>query len=113
MVVFSHDGRGRELLEAETARLKALVADAERILGGALPEDVAPEKSPFLDRWILGVTPAPCLVGFSTGHPEHVGMALHLTTTPVRLLSDDLSWARTHSRWYRLGQRLDPSRSNS
>lgn len=104
MVIFSQGLAAGETLARETARLTSLVADMERILAGTLPETIVTEAPPILDRWVLGSRVVPCLVGLSTGHPELVGHNRMISTSDVWLLSDDMAWARTASRWYRLGR---------
>lgn len=104
MVVFDQGHGAGELLAAETARIRALLADMERILEGSAPEAIVLGKPPILNRWLLGNTLAPCLVGLSTGHPKLVGVDTPIATSQVLLMSDDMTWARTLSRWYRLGR---------
>ncbi|WP_348640934.1 DUF6634 family protein [Mesorhizobium sp. B2-4-17] len=48
-------------------------------------------------------------MGLSTRHPTLVGMNRPIGTSPVWLLSADMTWARTHSRWYRLGRPAERS----
>jgi hypothetical protein len=85
----------------------------ERILAGVLPEAIVSEEPPLLDRWILGNTLAPCLVGLSTGHPTLVGANRAIATSNVWLMSDDMTWARTLSRWYRLGRPAERTNLNA
>lgn len=88
----------------ETERLAALVADMESIRRGVPPEVMAGDDAPILDRWILGKRLVPCLAGLSTGHPLLPGSGRPIVTSDLWLLSEDHSWARTRSRWYRLGR---------
>ncbi|WP_394855537.1 DUF6634 family protein [Nitratireductor aquimarinus] len=39
----------------------------------------------------------------ATGHPRLVGRERSIITSDLQLLSSDQMWARTTSRWYRLG----------
>jgi hypothetical protein len=98
---------------SQARRLKALSADMERVLEGILPEAIVSEEPPLLDRWILGNTLAPCLVGLSTGHPTLVGANRAIATSNVWLMSDDMTWARTLSRWYRLGRPAERTSLNA
>jgi hypothetical protein len=93
----------------EMERLAALVADVERIHRGVRPEVLAGDDAPILDRWILGQRLVPCLAGLSTGHPELAGQNRLIGTSDLWLLSKDRSWARTLSRWYRLGRPAERS----
>lgn len=87
----------------QLARLTALVGDMESIRSGTPPEQLTDEP-PILDSWVLTQRPAICLEGLSTGHPALTGVARPIVTSDLRLISDDQTWARTHSRWYRLGR---------
>ncbi len=107
--MFSQGHAAGETLARETARLTSLVADMERILAGMLPEVIVTEAPPILDRWMFGNRVVPCLVGLSTGHPDLVGLNRAIATSDVWLMSHDRNWARTLSRWYRLGRPGDLS----
>lgn len=84
-------------------RLSRLVADMRLLRDGAAVGELALEP-PLLDQWRLAVRPAPCLVGLSTGHPKLTGHDRPIHTSDLWLLSSDGAWARTLSRWYRLGE---------
>ncbi|GGA82815.1 hypothetical protein GCM10011385_41290 [Nitratireductor aestuarii] len=91
------------LLQLE--RLKPLVADMEKVAAGMLPEEIAvPEETPTLDDWFGVALETPALAGYSTGHPRLVGTRRLITTSDLWLISHDQRWARTLSRWYRLGE---------
>ncbi|RWM39942.1 DUF6634 family protein [Mesorhizobium sp.] len=104
MVAFSIRKQQGSTFALEFARLSALVADMEAIGRGLAPEDLVEGEAPLLDRWILGHRPIPCLVGLSTGHPRLPGENRPIATSDVWLMSEDRSWARTLSRWYKLGR---------
>ncbi len=87
----------------EQARLKALVADMDKIGAGASPEDLVGDV-PLLDHWLVDQRPIPCLTGMATGHPRLVGQGRPIITSDLWLISEDRRWARTLSRWYRLGR---------
>jgi hypothetical protein len=112
-MLFSQGAKADAELVSQARRLKALSADMERVLEGILPEAIATEEPPLLDRWILGNTLAPCLVGLSTGHPTLVGANRAIATSNVWLMSDDMTWARTLSRWYRLGRPAERTSLNA
>ena len=109
MLLFN-EGRGAgEQLAVESARIRALLCDMERIVEGVLPETLVSEEPPLLDRWLLGNVLTPALVGLSTGHPVLPGTNRPIATSQVFLMSADMSWARTLSRWYRLGRPAERS----
>lgn len=98
--------------DRELARLSALVTDMKRIRFGGPPEHLAGE-APILDHWVLAHRLIPCLAGLSTGHPRLEGENRPITTSDLWLISDDGEWARTLSRWYRLGRPADNARRES
>lgn len=104
MMAFSIRKEQGPVFALELARLAALVADMEAIGRGLAPEALVEGESPLLDRWILGRCPVPCLVGLSTGHPLLPGQNRMIGTSDVWLISEDRGWARTLSRWYKLGR---------
>lgn len=93
-----------ELFELELGGLSALVADMAAIQRGVSPERLSNGEAPILDRWVVATRTIPCLAGLSSGHPRLVGNGRPITTSDLWLLSDDRTWARTLSRWYRLGR---------
>jgi len=105
MVVFypGQEDQG-ERFEFEFARLASLVADMEALRRGALPDGLLDVEPPVLEHWKKAVRPIPCLAGLSFGHPRLVGSGRPIITSDVWLISADESWARTLSRWYRLGR---------
>jgi hypothetical protein len=113
MLLFTQNTKPDEVFRSETGRLKSLVADMERIGHGTMPDSMEGDHSPILNRWCLGSRVVPCLMGFSTGHPDLPGQGRLITTSDLWLLSEDMGWARTLSRWYRLGRPSDFSSLDS
>ncbi|MHA6646240.1 DUF6634 family protein [Mesorhizobium sp. A623] len=107
MLLFTQNAKPDAVFTFEMERAKSLAVDMERIHRGVSPEAVAGGDSPILDRWCLGSRVVPCLMGFSTGHPTLTGQNRLITTSDVWLMSEDMGWARTLSRWYRLGRPSD------
>lgn len=82
------------------SRATAALAALER---GPRPEDLA--EAPLAETWIPLVkdgTDLPVLWGYVTGHPL-LGDRF-IRTSPLIGLSRETGWARTFSRWYRLGE---------
>lgn len=104
MLLFGRETLTDEMVTFQVDRLVALVADIERVRRGVPPEEMAGDAAPLLDRWILAQRIVPCLAGLSTGHPRIVGQGRLIGTSDLWLLSEDQNWARTLSRWYRLGR---------
>jgi len=103
----------KSAIRAEIERLEDLTAALEIASYTILPfplEDMlakACRRAPILDEWRYAVRPVPCLVGLSTGHPRLPGERRSIMTSELFLISEELGWARSYSRWYRLGQKLD------
>jgi len=69
------------------------------------PTKAVLEAAPVLDRWTLHPVIEMALTGLSHGHPTLPGKGRPIVTSPLLLLAPDEGWARTHSRFYRLGLR--------
>lgn len=100
-------------LAREIDRLSGLKGDMKRLQRGVPPEALANTHGPLLDQRELSTRPVPCLVGFSSGHPELLGSKRNIRTSDVWILTEDKGWARTLSRWYRLGRPADLADLNS
>lgn len=98
-------------LREEIERLEELAAALESICSSPFPLDQLLARSqpnaPILDEWRFAVRPVTCLVGLSTGHPLLPGDKRSIVTSEIYLISEELGWARSFSRWYRLGRRFD------
>ena len=101
--------RGDEIspgFEKLLRKLESLVADMKALRDGSLPEELAGVEPPILDRWAPAFGNNVFLVGLSTGHPKLVGENRLISTSELMLVSEDQAWARTLSRWYRLGREV-------
>jgi hypothetical protein len=112
MILFDRTGATDPAFDFEQARLAALLSDMELLRAGVPPEDLATD-APLLDRWLVARHPAACLLGQSTGHPLLPGVNREIVTSDLMLLSRDHLWARTLSRWYRLGRPAVGTRQDS
>jgi hypothetical protein len=107
MMTFDPNNTSRDTrFDRELARLRALVDDMGAIRSGIHPERLA-GAAPILDTWVLTHRPEACLAGRSTGHPKLPGAGRPIVTSDLWLLSKDHQFARTLSRWYRLGRPAD------
>lgn len=97
---------GGEIMDMET--VLAGLAEAARIAGGYVPAEAALADAPLINDWILGVSSGHGvhLVGIVTDHPK-LGSGLKRTSM-VLALDEEAGWARTISRYYRLGPRRMP-----
>lgn len=88
--------------EREVAALERLAVDLRRIASGARPNDQELSTAPLIDGWQLAGMVSPCLTGKILGRPLLCGPSIE--TSQVWALAPKLRWARTMSRWYRLGR---------
>jgi hypothetical protein len=90
----------------QRVRLKALIADLKRLASGWRPDATMLAEAPVIEDWYADHYPGTrnvCLVGKVTGHPV-LGDQI-VTTSPVVAIDPQYQWARSHSRFYRLGKR--------
>jgi hypothetical protein len=78
-----------------------LIADGRQTLA-----DLA--DAPSLDCWSPTTRQTPALFGLASGHPR-IGNNRATLTSKVFAIDPDRRWARTRSRWYRLGDALPSS----
>lgn len=86
--------------------LQRLTADMEMVSRGPVGDQL-PDDAPLLENWSVTSRPQICLTGRSTGHPILAGTERRIITSNLWLMSTDRRWARTLSRWYRLGTPAD------
>lgn len=96
-------------LELEIERLTRLVADLRMFCATKAPDSSGLATAPMLDRWLVTSRPAYCLVGEVSGHPLLAGSGRGVVTSDLALIDGERGWARTRSRWYRLGTHLKSS----
>jgi hypothetical protein len=86
-------------------RLRTLADDCDRLELGRPVSSLLLQKAPLLEDWAPAVTPQGVqLIGHVTGHPLLGDRAI--ATSPVWFADPDGAWARTLSRFYRLGPPL-------
>jgi len=91
-------------LDEHLDRLRRLVADIETLKTGRHPDPSAIEGSAFIHEWRLDSRPAPCLRGYFEGHPK-IRSGRMGATSELWVWAPDHGFARTLSRWYKLGSR--------
>ena len=86
-----------------TDRLRRLADDLDRIAPGAAPTAADLKSAPLLVDWEVLLSPwrGVCLTGFVAGHPR-LGNK-RIATSHLWALDPGYRWARTLSRFYRLG----------
>ena len=89
-------------LLGDITRLELLIGDLRKISAGHRPSAADLAAAPIIDAWAIGRRTSPCLVGSVHGHPELRGPLS--VTSDLWVFAPDLGWARTLSRYYRLGR---------
>ncbi len=92
----------RERLIQAAKRLQRLAADVIAIAEGSAPMDADLADAPILDRYAVCEGAVQCLTGIQSGHPVLTGKLIE--TSELHLMSVRDGWARTTSRYYRLGR---------
>lgn len=98
---------------ARRRRLDRTRAAIERLAQGEGPSSEELNRAPLLDSWAVADRAGlPVLTGIVTGHPR---LPAHswVRTSPLVWLAEDRTAARTSSRWYRLGSRLEDDLARS
>lgn len=86
--------------------LQMLLDDLVAVGEGALPNQERLLHAPLIENWHLATRQVLCLRGEITGHPL-LGHAPHGMTSDLWLLAPQRGFARTLSRYYRLGARTE------
>jgi hypothetical protein len=84
--------------------LEKLTSDLRSLRAGKALSEQQLEACPLLDQWSLGLLPVPCLTGAVYQHPT-LGNRRSIYTSELVLVDPNGQWARTWSRFYRLGDR--------
>ncbi|WP_066475914.1 DUF6634 family protein [Bosea sp. WAO] len=98
-------------IELEIERLLRLVADLKAFCAAKEPTDAQLAEAPVIERWRVTSKPAYCLVGEVSGHPLLAGSGRRVVTSDLVLIDGIRGWARTRSRWYRLGTHIKSTSS--
>lgn len=91
-------------IAGEIIGLRKLADDLENIVAGKAPTEAELAEAPVIDCYALGSRPVAALLGCVSGHPVLTGLNRTVRTSEVWAFAPDQGWARTWSRWYRLGQ---------
>jgi hypothetical protein len=68
--------------------------------------DYEPNEAPIIDDWFIGQRAVACVLGRFTNHPK-ISDGKPGATSELFWVDEDRGVARTLSRWYRLGNRMD------
>ncbi len=82
-------------------RIRAMCDDIDAVLAGLPPSERLLADAPVLQGWRKTSYPALCLAGFVSGHPTI--RSGPLVSSQLYMVDPEQKWARTMSRFYRLG----------
>jgi hypothetical protein len=97
------------LLASEVDRLQRLATDLMMLADGHFNVS---QKAPVLNNWIRTSRNATCLAGEVSDHPNLPGNGRLIITSDLCVIAEELGYARTISRWYRLGRPNDSNFSS-
>lgn len=100
-VLLTANGRPDEL-DREIERVAVLLRDLRLLRDDPNHLEGAIKGAPSIEAWSPAVRPVTCLHGRPTGHPRLPPDRAALTS-PLRVLSVELGFVRTESRFWRLG----------
>lgn len=92
-----------QYLEVHAAQMRALAIEFDYLAQGRLP---ALDDAPRIDHWRLAHRSVEMLTGRVTGHPI-LGSHREVYTSQLFAMDPEAGWARTFSRYYRLGTAWD------
>lgn len=91
----------RKDMDSLILSLASLARDMERLRAAGAPSETDLAKAPVLHAWEPAFLAAPCLVGAVSNHPLLGDKHIH--TSDLVAIDTTAGWARTWSRYYRLG----------
>jgi len=89
-------------LDSLQVSLTRLLCDIRDLRAGEITRSTDLKAAPIIDKWSYGLVPARCIAGLVRGHPV-LGNLARVHTSEVILIDPEHGWARTWSRYYRLG----------
>ncbi|SER59505.1 hypothetical protein SAMN05216548_12813 [Faunimonas pinastri] len=104
-----YDGRVSTLdaaeLDSAIERAQRLGSHLFNLSNGNGPSEEELAAAPLISAWTLGSRPVTCLRGDIYNHPRlaPTTVARDDITSDLVVIDETLGWARTLSRWYRLG----------
>jgi hypothetical protein len=89
-------------LDSLEDRLTKLLRDIRDLRAGEMSRSTDLRAAPIIDKWSYAFVPACCIAGSVRGHPV-LGNGARVNTSALILIDPEHGWARTWSRYYRLG----------
>lgn len=109
--IIGSDGRCPDGVADAARQMRGLADDLTRFSGSFWPTEVELADAPILNHWSGWMLEVPCLAGLVTGHPLARGPRVR--TSPLWALHPSGRWARTETRFYRLGDPLASFAANA
>lgn len=88
-------------IDREIEKTEALLTDLKRFASKQFPTSHELEDAPLIDEYKIDLIDRPVLVGQAYKHPRLGSTGIQ--TTELWAIAPTLGWARTWSRFYRLG----------
>ena len=104
-ILVTPDGSFRQIDEHINI-LRRLLGDLEQLRERRMPPPSALGDAPFIDEWSFAHRMAPCLAGYTEGHPTCRSGRM-ARTSDLWVIAPEQGYARTLTRFYRLGSRAD------
>lgn len=104
-MIDKNNGFDPQLLAGHISLLKSLVHDLEEIQAGQLPTEEMLTNAPLITDWKLHQRWSTCLTGSIIEHPLLGNTSHGSITSQLWVIDEKNGFARTLSRYYRLGKR--------
>ena len=104
MHILSSDPASRAALWHDIPKLERLIVDLKSLADGGVPSARTLAASPLLEQYQMRSGRGLSLAGHCVDHPNLIGPAIY--TSNLWVLAPHHGWARTYSRFYRLGRHL-------
>lgn len=102
-ILVTPDGALRQIDE-HIDILRRLLTDLEELRRSGVPTPSSLGEAPFLDKWSFAHRLVPCLSGYPEGHPTCRSGRM-ARTSDLWVIAPERGYARTLTRFYRLGTR--------
>jgi hypothetical protein len=97
-----NDPVSRHGLLRDIKKLERLVDDLKKLADGQMPSAATLAAAPLMDEYKIESRSDLCITGACDDHPLLEGPRIY--TSSLWVFAPRLGWARTLSRWYRLGR---------
>lgn len=106
MTIFNRGPGPFPHLASDAVKYRALADDLDELARGIHPNAERLSEAPILFEWKLRINPIPHLLGIVMGHPK-IPDGSSCRTSELITIDVGQRYARTFSRFYRLGDRAE------